>query len=113
MCYSHTVDRGGKYARGSKTMKRKRAAKQGFDPGMLVGLMLVAAAIYHELSRPREEREWHGMVPVPYEFRIPTAERLRRSYWNPEDPRIFTETAFGVGWAINLHALIGRLGRLR
>ena len=92
-------------------MRRDKAARrQGFSPGMFVVMMIVGVAIYHELSKPREEREWHGTVPVPYEFRLPTAERIRRAYWNPDDPRILTETAFGVGWAINLPSLI-RLSR--
>jgi len=24
------------------------------------------------------------------------------AYWNPADPRLFTDRVFGVGWAINL-----------
>jgi uncharacterized membrane protein len=25
------------------------------------------------------------------------------AWWNPDDPRLFTERDFGIGWAINLH----------
>ena len=74
---------------------------------------LVVTAVYQELKKPREEREWHGKVAnfVPYEFRPPTLERLRERLWNPEDPRIFTEHIFGIGWAINFHTLLQKLQR--
>ena len=73
---------------------------------------LVAAAIYQELGKPLEERAWHGQVAglVPYDFRAPTLERLRQAYWNPDDPRIFTDRVLGVGWAVNFYSLLRRLG---
>jgi len=79
----------------------------------IAAALLVAAALYQELKKPREEREWHGKVLsfVPYEFRPPTLERLRERLWNPEDPRIFTEHVFGVGWSINFHTLLQKLQR--
>jgi hypothetical protein len=43
---------------------------------------------------------------VPYEFRAPTIERLRQAYWAPDDPHVFTDTAFGVGWSVNLGRLM-------
>jgi hypothetical protein len=75
----------------------------------------VAAAIYQELKKPPEEREWHGKVAdfVPYDFRMPTGARLRERLWNPEDPRIFTEHFFGVGWSINFYTLLRRLQMLK
>jgi hypothetical protein len=75
-----------------------------------IGLALVAAAVAQELSRPAEEREWHGRVAgfVPYDFRPPTLARFRRAFWSPDDPTIFTPRPLGVGWAVNA----GRLARL-
>ena len=37
------------------------------------------AAIYQELRKPPEARTWNGKVAgvVPYDFRIPTLDRLR------------------------------------
>jgi hypothetical protein len=35
---------------------------------------------------------------LPYDFRRPTAARIRRRWWNPDDPRILTPKAFG--WAL-------------
>jgi hypothetical protein len=70
----------------------------------LVGWALLAAAVAKELRKPEDQREWHGRVGgvVPYDFRAPTLERIRRSWWNPSDERILTEPVFGIGWAINL-----------
>jgi hypothetical protein len=77
----------------------------------MVGLALVAAAVYQELSKPPEKRTWHGKIAdfVPYDFRLPTAARIRQRFWNPDDPRILTEHVFGVGWAINFHTLLRKL----
>jgi len=80
----------------------------------VVMLALVAAAIYKEMRKPPEEREWHGRLAnlIPYDFRFPTVERVRERMWNPDDPRIFTEHVFGVGWVINFHTLLDRLQML-
>lgn len=71
----------------------------------LVGLGLMVAAISQEMSKPEAEREWHGRLwgAVPYDFRPPTWDRIRASYWNPDDPRLFTDKVLGVGWAVNLY----------
>jgi hypothetical protein len=63
-----------------------------------------AAAIYQELRKPPEERTWHGKVAgaVPYDFRVPTIDRLRDAYWAPDRDEIFSENVFGVGWAVNI-----------
>jgi hypothetical protein len=63
------------------------------------------AAVVQEALKPREERTWRGRVlgVVPYDFSPPTWQRVRQAYWNPEEPRLFTDRVLGVGWAINLH----------
>ena len=73
-------------------------------------IMLTLGAVAQELSKPEGERSWHGrVVGVPYDFRWPTWERIRSSYWNPDDPRLFTERVVGIGWAVNLAQLVPRL----
>ncbi len=69
----------------------------------VVGLLVAAVAT--ELSKPEEERTWHGMVwgVVPYDLRPPTWERIRLAYWNPDSERLFSDRVFGVGWAVNLY----------
>lgn len=68
-------------------------------------------AIYQELKKPPDERTWHGKVlgVVPYDFRVPTLENLRRAYWDPDRDEVFSEHVFGVGWAINIPVAIRRI----
>jgi Family of unknown function (DUF5808) len=70
----------------------------------IAGFGIFVAAIAQEMAKPEKERTWQGKVGgvVPYDFRPPTWERLMEAYWNPADPRLFTDRVFGVGWAINL-----------
>jgi len=69
--------------------------------------LLALGAVAQELSKPEHERTWHGRIlGVPYDFRWPTLERFREAYWNPDDPRIFTDRVIGVGWAVNLAQLV-------
>jgi Family of unknown function (DUF5808) len=84
-------------------VRGKRIAK-------VVGAALVATAVAQELRKPSSERTWHGHLAgfIPYDFRPPTLERFREAWWNPDDPRIFTDRVFGVGWAVNL----GRVAKL-
>lgn len=71
----------------------------------VVALGLLVAAVAQEAAKPRAERTWRGRVlgVVPYDFTPPTWRRMRRAYWNPDDPRLFTDRVLGVGWAVNLY----------
>lgn len=62
-------------------------------------------AIVQELRKPADQRTWNGKVAgfVPYDFRKPTLDRFRETYWNPEGPLV-SGKAWGVGWAPNLGA---------
>jgi len=72
---------------------------------------LTLAAVFQELEKPKEERKWYGKVAgiFPYDFRIPTIQRLKESCWNPYESRVFTPPVFGLGWAINFYALLENL----
>lgn len=71
---------------------------------------LTLAAVAQELNKPESERHWHGRVAgVPYDFRFPTLKRFRDAYWNPNNPRLFTDRVIGIGWAVNFAQLIPRL----
>jgi Family of unknown function (DUF5808) len=72
---------------------------------------LVAAAVYKELQLPADKRTWHGRLFdfVPYDFRIPTPRKLMQAWWNPNSDSVITEQPFGVGWTINLGALVPML----
>ena len=71
----------------------------------LAAIALVVGAVATELAKPEEERNWHGRVLgiVPYDFRVPSLDKIRDAYWNPASDRLFSDRVFGVGWAINLH----------
>lgn len=69
-------------------------------------------AIVQELQKPKDQRTWHGKVAdlVPYDFRMPTLERVKASYWNPDGP-VLPGKPFGVGWALNVGALAKKLSK--
>ena len=68
--------------------------------------ILLAIAIGEQLRRPPEERTWQGKVfGVPYDFRWPTLERLRATYWNADTTNVLVPQGFGMGWTINLYPL--------
>ncbi len=77
----------------------------------IVGTTLLVAAVVQELKKPSKERTWRGRLAfsVPYDLTLPTPVRLREAYWNPADDRIVTDKVLGVGWAINVHALLRKL----
>jgi len=70
-----------------------------------------AIAVVQELSKPPEERTWHGKVAglLPYDLRRPTIERFREASWNPDGP-ILSSKAWGFGWAPNLGAIKRLIG---
>lgn len=87
-----------------QTDRRKRPTPA--DLWKLVLAVIGVVAIVQELRKSAEERTWHGKVAgfVPYDFRMPTIERFRETYWNPDGP-VLSSKAWGVGWAPNLGAL--------
>ncbi|HMO11142.1 MAG TPA: hypothetical protein PKB06_06500 [Actinotalea sp.] len=74
-------------------------------PGLiqLTMMALAAVAVAQELRKPAEDRTWHGTVAgfVPYDFRMPTLERLKQRLWDPEGSLIGPHV-FGVGWTVNV-----------
>jgi hypothetical protein len=88
-------------------MNRKKAANPfNFIFGILT-LIYVVIAITQQLQRPPEERTWYGKIAgIPYDFRIPTGERIRATFWNKDTSQIFLPHAFGIGWSINMYPII-------
>jgi hypothetical protein len=75
---------------------------------------LAVAAVARELRRPKKERTWQGNIgKIPYDFRTPSPKRIKRSFWAPDDPRIFVPRAFGVGWSVNLASVKEQIKKLR
>ncbi len=77
------------------------------DVWRVLAAVLALLAVIQELRKPRDQRTWHGKVLsfVPYDFRMPTAERFQTTYWNPGGP-IISGKVFGVGWAPNFGAIV-------
>ena len=87
---------------------RRRGTSKVTNIWRLIFVVIAAIAIIQELRKPQDQRTWHGKVAdfVPYDFRKPTMERVKDTYWNPDGP-IFSGKVFGAGWALN----IGRLAQ--
>ena len=86
--------------------RKKKASPINFILG-IVFLIYVAIAITQQLQRPPEERTWYGKIAgIPYDFRLPTVERIRAAFWNKDTSQIFLPQAFGIGWSINMYPII-------
>jgi hypothetical protein len=79
-------------------------------PLKVLAAALAIAAVIKELRQPKEARTWHGSLGgfVPYDFRMPTVERIKATFWNP-DGAIVVSRVFGVGWTINVGAVVAKL----
>ncbi len=72
---------------------------------------VVAAFFAATVAYAIKTKQSHGrFVGVPFEFRFPTIHRLKKRMWNKDDPRLFTERPFGIGWTINLYQAAKRIG---
>ena len=88
-------------------MNRKKIASPINIIFSILFLIYVAIAITQQLQRPPEERTWYGKIAgIPYDFRLPTVERIRNTFWNKDTSQIFLPQAFGIGWAINMYPII-------
>ena len=88
-------------------MNRKKMASPVNAIFSLLFLIYVAIAITQQLQRPPEERTWYGKIAgIPYDFRLPTVERIRAAFWNKDTSQIFLPQAFGIGWSINMYPIV-------
>ncbi|SDR86890.1 DUF5808 domain-containing protein [Paraoerskovia marina] len=73
-----------------------------------VAFALVVAAVTKELQKDPQDRTWHGTVAgfVPYEFRMPTVERVKSRVWDPDNAHILSPHVFGVGWTVNVGRVV-------
>ncbi len=89
--------------------KRKFMRPQNVIIGVVVAA-LAGKAVYDQLQMPPKERTWQGtVVGIPYDFRIPTVERIINNVWNKDTSRVFMPKVFGLGWDINVYALLHRV----
>ena len=66
---------------------------------------LVVLALREQLRLPAAERTWHGRIwgRIPYDFRLPTAQRIRAAFWNRQTAELLVPQPCGIGWTINLY----------
>ena len=83
--------------------KRKMKHPTPGDVLLIIGIAaLMGLAIREQVQMPKDQRTWHGtLFNIPYDFRWPTIERLRETFWNKETAR--------VGSAVLRHGLVDQL----
>ncbi len=88
-------------------MNRKKILSPRNIVGTILLLIYVVIAVREQLSLPPEKRTWHGNIAgIPFDFRVPTVERLRATVWNKDNPQLLVPQAFGIGWTFNLYPLL-------
>ncbi|MBT8211995.1 MAG: hypothetical protein KJN71_02490 [Acidimicrobiia bacterium] len=90
-------------------MKRD-GKRKSISPLKVLAAIVAIAAIIKELRLPKEERTWHGTLGdvVPYDFRVPTMDRIKATMWDPEG-KIVVGRPFGVGWTLNFGAVVAKI----
>ena len=68
--------------------------------------LFVALTVGALVYAVRSGQPFGRFLGVPYDFRVPTADRIRDRFWNEDDERIFTPMVFGAGWSINLFRVV-------
>jgi len=74
----------------------------------VLGIALVVASVLRELRLPPVQRMWHGALfgRIPYDWRPPTLQRVLNAFWQPTSTSVLRPSVFGVGWSVNLAALL-------
>ena len=96
-------------------MPRERSRKKNKGFGRTVFFGLLAWAVITELRKPEGERTWQGKLAgfIPYQLRRPTLERVRETYWAPDDEHVLKPPVWGVGWALNVGRVVKLVRRQR
>ncbi len=75
--------------------------------GIMIAAVVVGSALLDQLRRPPEQRTWQGsLIGIPYDFRLPTPERIQEKVWNKNTSRLVMPQLFGVGWSLNFYPLL-------
>jgi hypothetical protein len=88
--------------------------RRGTNAFKVLAAILLIAAIAKELRLPKEERTWHGSLCgfVPYDFRKPTLDKIKTTFWEPEGT-VIVNRVFGVGWTLNFGAVVAKVRAAR
>ena len=71
--------------------------------GKIIKVAITAVFVATAVYAVREKKSRGVFYGIPFDFRVPTPERIRERLWNPDDPRVFTPMVFGAGWSINFY----------
>ncbi len=58
-------------------------------------------------KKSSKQKTWLGM-PVSWD-----TKNWSKGIWNPEDKRLFPPKRLGIGWTINVHAVLKKLRLLK
>src|SRR4051794_7613204 len=133
---THRIDPSGHAARagagvsaGAAVAANKAAPSRGMRRLAAMAGNVVAASCAHPPGRASStllgngahgrSATMHGMperrtgrfLGLPYDWRRPTWERLRRAVWNPDEARVLVRKSFGWGYGANLAAAWRRVTR--
>lgn len=72
-------------------------------------MLLNVAAVFYAARSGRPKGRF---MCVPYDFTLPTRERVKDRIWNSGEGRLFTLPIFGAGWSLNVRELAQRMGLL-
>jgi hypothetical protein len=64
-----------------------------------------------DVSTPRKKTG--RFLGIPYDWRRPTLQRLRTTWWNRDEPRVLVPKALGWGYTVNFAALLRRRAHRR
>lgn len=62
-------------------------------------LFTMATLAYSVVTKKRHGR----FLGIPYDWRSPSLTNIKKILWNNNNPKLFNETVFGVGWAPNVY----------
>jgi hypothetical protein len=78
----------------------------------VLGVCLLALAVWDQLVRDLEYRTWRGDVfGLPYDLRAPTLARVKQRLWAPDEARLWGPHVFGVGWSPNIGRMLLEMRR--
>lgn len=76
--------------------------------------IVAVLSLRRQLSLPPEDRTWRGYVfGIPYDYRVPTIDRVLERLWNPDDRRLIVPHVWGIGWTLNIYQVVERIRSLR
>lgn len=58
-------------------------------------------------NNEKPSKTWFGL-PMRWD-----RKNIFKNFWNPDDDRIFPPKYYGIGWDLNVHALLKFLGLIK